>query len=99
MNEFKLKRFSKPKYAELPGASPFAPSLGLCPGPTGGLTALCRHAADFFMSSEWEMAFGLLQTQFGTQKRWYDTVFGKTPEFALPERLFLFLTSSTFSAL
>ena len=29
------------------------------------------------------MAFGLLQTQFGTQKRWYDKVLGKTPALVL----------------
>ena len=50
------------------------------PGPTGGLTALCRSLADFFMSLAWEKAFSLLQTQFGTQKRWYDKVIGKNPD-------------------
>ena len=30
------------------------------------------------MSLAWKKAFGLLQTQFGTQKQWYDKVFGET---------------------
>ena len=71
-------RFSKPKYAELPGALPLGPPPGLCPGPTGGLTALCGLPADFFISSAWEKAF-LVQTEFGTQKRWFEEVLGKTP--------------------
>ena len=32
------------------------------------------------MSSVWEKAFGLLQTQSGTQKRWYEEVLGKPPD-------------------
>ena len=59
---------SELKYAELPGASPLCPPLGICPGPTGGLKVLCRPPAIFFMSLAWEKAFGLLQTQFGTHK-------------------------------
>ena len=42
-------------------------------------TALCRPPANFFMSSAWKKGSDLLQTQSGTQKRWYDKVFGKTP--------------------
>ena len=75
------KRYSKPKYAELPGASPLGPLPGLCPGPTGGLTVLCRDPTDFFISLVWEKAFGLLQTQFGTQKQWHEKGLGKTPDY------------------
>ena len=71
-------RFSKVKYAELPRASPLGPPPQLCPGPNGVLTALCRSPANFFMSLVWEKTFGLLQTQFETQKWWYDKVLGKT---------------------
>ena len=70
----------KPKYAELPGALPLRPPPRVCPGPPGGITVLCRPPADFFMSSVWEKASGLLQTQFGTQKLCYDKVLGKNPE-------------------
>ena len=55
------------------------PPPGLCPGPTGELTALCRPLAYFFMSLAWEKAFSILQTQFEIQKQWYDKVLGKTP--------------------
>ena len=55
----------------------------LCPGPTGVLTTLYRPPADFFLSLVKEKAFGLLQTQFGTQKRWYDKVLGKILEYLI----------------
>ena len=77
------KRFSKPKYTEFPVASPLGPPPGLCPGSTGGITVLCRPPAGFFLSLVQEKAFGLLQTPFGTQKRWYDKVLGKASEWCL----------------
>ena len=58
---------------------PLGPPPGLCPEPTGGLTALCRPPA-FLHVFSMRKAFGLLQAQFGTQKWWYDKVLGKTPD-------------------
>ena len=55
MIDFKLKRFSKPKHTELPNALPLGPPPGLYLEPTGGLTALCRPPADFFLSSAQEL--------------------------------------------
>ena len=40
---------------------------------------LHRSADPLLISLALEKAFGLLQIQFGAQKRWYDKVLGKTP--------------------
>ena len=76
------KRWLKTKYTELPGALPLGPPPELCPGLTGGSTALCKPPANFFMSLVLKKGFSLLQTQSGTQKQkwWYDKVLGKTLE-------------------
>ena len=36
------------------------------------------------------MAFGLVQTEFGTQKRWYDKVVKETPTESLVFPIFLY---------
>ena len=70
-------------FENLPKGPTLGPPPELCPGPIWGLIVLCRTPADFFEYSAWEKAFDYLQTQFETQKRWHDKVFGKTPGFLI----------------
>ena len=63
----------------------------------GGLTVLCRPSTDFFMSLAWEKAFGHLQTQFETQKWWYDKVFGKNAAYGTHVCIIFFFSKFWFS--
>ena len=93
MTGFKVRDSQSPNMLSFPVLCLLVPTQGLCPGATGELTMLCRPPADFFISLISEKAFSLLQTQFGSQKRWYVKVLGKTPAFRPCKVDFLFCIS------